>query len=201
MTKWKILNVVAFLLLVVAIMAGCHSFLYPAPFSVIPLLKQIGWKSFLLLYTALLLLAFTFSFILSSRYLFQKTFFKTLLTLHIAAIMSVSILAFLTLTKKRSALKELFPELEKQAARDIQADSIRYIPYEFPIPDSNDRKRDSIMANYSIYIKLTFIIGTIYKMRDLYYEKLTQQHLDKRNGKNWKMKMQKELGLYERYWK
>ncbi len=36
----------AFLLLVVAMMAGCHSFLYPIPFAVTPLLKQVEWKSF-----------------------------------------------------------------------------------------------------------------------------------------------------------
>lgn len=197
MTKWKILNVIAFLLLVVAIIAGCNSFLYPAPFAVIPLLKQVEWKSFLLLYTALLLIAFTFSCILSSQYPFQKTFFKTLLTLHIAAIISVSIIAFLTLNKKRSALRELFPELEKQAARDIEADSIRYMSYGFPIPDSNYIRRDQIMAKYGIYHTPICTIDPIFERRNLYYERLTQNHLDKRNGKNWKMKMQNELELYQ----
>ncbi len=150
---------------------------------------------FLLLYTALLLLAFTFSCILSRQYPFPKAFFKILLVLHIAAIISVSILASLTYNKKRSALKELFPELEQQAERDVQADSIRYMSYGFPIADSNYIRRDQIMAKYGIYHTPICTIDPIFETRDLYYERLTQERLDKRNGKNWKMKMRKELEL------
>ena len=197
MVKWKILNGIAFLLLWMAITASYQSFLYPADFAIVPLLRQVEWKSSFLLYTALLLLAFTFSFMLSRQGAFQRTFFKTLLALQIAAMMTMSILTFLTLNKKRSGLKELFSELEKQAAHDIEADSIRYISYGFPIPDSNYVKRDSIMAKYGIYNTPVCIIEPISGTRDLYYEKLTRHHLDKRNGKNWKMKMQKELELYK----
>lgn len=199
MRKWKILNGIAFLLLAVAITAGYYRFFYPAPFAFMPLLKEIEWKFFLLLYIALLLLAFTFSFILARKFPSQRTFFKTLLALHVAAIMSINILTLLTLNKKRNELKELFRELKKQAANDIKADSIYYISYGFPIPDSNDLKRDSIRASYGIHHRSTCIIDPTDEMRDLYYEKLTREHLNKRNGKNWKVKMEKELAQYPAY--
>lgn len=199
MTKWKILNVIAFLLSWIAITVSYYSFLYPAPFAIVPLLRQVEWKYFLLVYTVLLLFAFTFSFMLSRQGAFQRTFFKTLLALQIAAMMTMSILTFLTLNKKRSGLKELFSELEKQAAHDIEADSIHYISYGFPIPDSNYMKRDSIMAKYGIRYTANCIIDQLTKESDAYYKQLTNTYLNKRNGKNWKKKMQKELEQYPAY--
>jgi len=150
----------------------------------------------LLLYLALLLLASTFSLIGSGLYAFQKNFLKILLTLHVVAIMSIGIVAGITLYNKRSGLKELLSNTKEQAARDIQADSIYHISYGFPHLDSNYFKRDSIMAKYGIHHTSTCVIDQFNDEKDAYYEQLTQDYLDQRNGKNWKAKMQKELALY-----
>ncbi|WP_114788983.1 hypothetical protein U0035_05240 [Niabella yanshanensis] len=158
MTKWKILNGIAFIVLWSAIVTSYYGFLYPAPFAPASLVQQVEWKSFLLLYFALLLLAFTFSLIGSGLYAFQKSFLKILLTLHIVAIMSIGIVAGITLYNKRSGLKELLSDTKQQAARDIRADAIYYISYGLPHPDSNYFKRDSIMAKYGIHHTSTCII-------------------------------------------
>ncbi len=52
------------------------------------------------------------------------------------------------------------------------------------------------MANYGIYHTPIGVIEPISEVRDRYYDRLTQNHLDQRNGKDWKVKMQKEPDVY-----
>lgn len=195
--KWKILNGVAILLLLVSTVAGSYSFLYPAPFEPELLIKQVAWNRFCLIYLAILLGSAIFSIGISRKSHIAGTFLITTFFLQAIAVMIIGVSGAIAFINKRSEVKELFSELEKQAARDIRADSIRYISYGLPIPDSNDLKRDSIMAKYGIYHTPICTIDPIFELRDLYYERLTQAYLNKRNGKNWKLKMQKELAPYK----
>lgn len=105
----------------------------------------------------------------------------------------------LTLNDKRSEFKKILSEIKQQAARDIQAGTIRYISYGLPHIDSNYMKRDSIMAQYGIHYTFNCIIDQFIKERDTYYKQLTNAYLDKRNGKNWKKKMQRELEQFPSY--
>lgn len=197
MVKWKILNGIAFFLLWAAITGSHYDILYPGPFTIGALLKLVAWQPFLLLYSALLLLAWTFSFIFWNKSSVQTVFFKTVFILQVIATITMVISGVSILNKKRNELSELLSDTKLQAAHDIHVDSVRFISYGLPLPDSNYIRRDSIMAKYGIYHTPICIIDPISETRDLYYERLTQNHLDKRNGKNWKKKMQKELELYK----
>ncbi|MGE9310085.1 hypothetical protein ACLOAU_00440 [Niabella sp. CJ426] len=196
MTKWKILNGIAFLLLWLVIIASYYSFLYPAPFGICSLVKQVEWESFSLLYIGLPLLAFTLSFVRFNQHCFQKNFLKILLVLHLAAIMSISILAGVALNHKRSEFKKFLSEIKQQAVRDIQAGSIRYMSYGLPHIDVNYTKRDSIMAKYGMRHTFNCLIDQFTEESNAYYKQLTKTYLDKRNGKDWERKMQNELALY-----
>ena len=96
-------------------------------------------------------------------------------------------------------------EYENKAIQDIKADSVKIFTYGLPFisPLENERKiqeirkykLDSVYKNYGLYKQnLGCVIGDKKMDKAIKeYHKITNLYLDKRNGKGWREKMEKDL--------
>ncbi|ANH80871.1 hypothetical protein A8C56_07665 [Niabella ginsenosidivorans] len=180
------------------IISSYYAFNYPQTFKITALIKQAEWKPLLLLYLALLLLALTLAFAISRKGVFTKTFLKAVCILQSAAILFFIIYGLIVLYKINQQYGELIRATEKRAENDIKRDAVTFISDGLPLYDSIDLKRDSIMERYGIHTAFYCTIDNSSEKYNAYYKQLTKAYLNKRNGKGWKERMQKELEAYKR---
>ena len=94
----------------------------------------------------------------------------------------------------------LFSEYNYFAAkRDIRNGNVRYISYGLPMPTSKDSEINIVMTKYGFE---DYNIGCIVTEQEINaigsYNKVVDQYLIKRNGKNWNYAYQKEVdALYK----
>ncbi len=132
--------------------------------------------------------------------------FKTKSYLHRVSIISLvlsSIILIYTLSSAGFAylqimnlLKERRAEYIKEAKLDIKNDQIQFISYGLQLPMYNEvasKKIDSIYKRNGIIKTSNCIIDDLDIKARKAYKDLTNQYLEKRNGKNWLQKMQLEL--------
>ncbi|MCD2425465.1 hypothetical protein LQ567_21960 [Niabella pedocola] len=175
------------------IICSYYAFSYPLPFDIAYLAKLVEWRPLLLLYLALLLFAFTLAFVISRRHSFIRVFFKIASILQVMAALLFMALGLTGIYKTHQKYKEMIWETKKRAENDIQKDAVTFVSYGLPVYDSTDLKKDSIRARYGISTSFYCVLGPIEEKADAYYEQLTADYLNKRNGRGWKKRMQKEL--------
>ncbi|MBO9595187.1 MAG: hypothetical protein J7599_19945 [Niabella sp.] len=187
------LTLITALLMCALIICSYYVFSYPLSFDIAYLVKQVEWHPLFLLYLALLLFAFTLAFIISRKRSFILIFLKTASILQCMAALFFVVLGLTGIYKTHQQYKEIIRETKKRAESDIKKDSVTFIFYGLPIYDSNDLKKDSIQARYGIYTSFYCTLAPIEEKADAYYKQLTADYLNKRNGRGWKQRMQKEL--------
>lgn len=93
----------------------------------------------------------------------------------------------------------LILEYEKMAKNDIEKDSVKLFSHGLPLPPRDKKeqysieKQDSIKKIFGLYKSSTCIVSDELTQAEKKYEEITQEYLEKRNGKNWEQKMQKQI--------
>ncbi|WP_300599171.1 hypothetical protein [Niabella sp.] len=181
------------LLMWIIIICSYYAFDYPQSFDIVQLVKQVEWYPLLPLYLALLLFAFILAVIISRKYPLVKTFLKTASILQCIAASFFIILGLTHLYNTSQQYKAVIRETEKRAENNIKRDSVTFTSFGLPVPDSNYQKRNSIQAKYGIYTTFDCVLDPISQKAAEYYEQLTADYLNKRNGRGWEKRMQAEL--------
>jgi hypothetical protein len=95
---------------------------------------------------------------------------------------------------------EILTQFRKDAENDIKNDDIKNFGFGFPLPPKTKNqeivkiKTDSILKIYGISSKnLGCMIMPELTKGILEYEKITEVYLTKRNGKDWRIKMETEI--------
>lgn len=97
---------------------------------------------------------------------------------------------------------QLINEFRKEAEIDIRNDDVKILTQGIPLPPKNEflqAQDDSIQLvrkKYGLTIKnIGCIISPEINAAQDEYNKVTEIYLEKRNGKNWRTKMQDEIGI------
>ena len=112
-------------------------------------------------------------------------------------ILSSTALSYLQMT---NLLEERRAEYIEEAKLDIKNDQIKFISYGLQLPiytETGYKKIDSLYRKNGIVKTFSCIIDDLDIEARKVYEDLTNQYLEKRNGKNWQQKMQLELEKIE----
>ena len=92
---------------------------------------------------------------------------------------------------------QLVNEFRKEAEIDIKNDNVKILTQGLPLPPENEAQYDSIQKikqKYGLSVKnIGCIIAPEITAAENEYKKITEKYLEKRNGKNWRIKMQSEI--------
>ncbi|UKB78667.1 hypothetical protein [Chryseobacterium sp. MEBOG07] len=193
-----IINFIIILLLTAAYISGYYFINYPAQFNFWYSVKESGleYLPFILAITALV------AYLVSSLPI-KKLNFKAKFLRFYPVINSIVLLFFIfssgnELIKNQKKLSKKEVEYILQAEKDIKNDQVS-IPFAggFPIPahdQQNLSKIQNIRKKYGItYMNTGCIIDPIDTKAQKKYTETVNPYLEKRNGKGWEDRMQKEI--------
>ena len=196
--KFKLFISTLFLLIVNVFVY--YLFCYPESYSLFDIISQhVEWKSLISVYFILILTLAFFSFVLYRKLRFSKKFFLSIIYINIiAALLNLSNGLYRFYQNKKE-LNELVISYQNDAKNDIEKDKIKSFSHGLMLPPQNEKdydkyiKSDSIYKKYGLYKSSTCIVSKKLDIAEEEYQKITNPYLEKRNGKFWRKKMQKEI--------
>ncbi|RKE72131.1 hypothetical protein EGI15_11845 [Chryseobacterium cucumeris] len=193
-----IINLTIILLLAVAYISGYYFLNYPLEFNFRYSLKESGFEYFPAILAVTALITYLVSNLSIKNLSFKAKFLRIYPILN-SIILLFFIISFGTeLIKKQKELSEKETEYGLQAQKDIQNDQVT-LSYAggFSIPSYNKStlsKIRDIRKKYGvIYTNTGCIIDPIDLKAQKKYTEIVNPYLEKRNGKGWEDKMQKEI--------
>jgi len=203
--KKKFIYLNAILILVILLV-----FIFGDYFSPIEMKFQYWWSTKYLEWKMLSIIFLSFAFfsavislidIKNLKYIskFSRVFFSLNCLLLLFLIYNFTELYLTT----KSELTKRENELIKEAKRDVKDDNVTYKfagGLQLPMhTQKNENRIDSIRKKYGIKYKNTgCIVDLIEIQAQEKYSETVKPYLEKRNGKNWEYKMQKEIELIKR---
>ena len=166
----------------------------------IDFLKQNNWKEDFLFLTATIILALVTAFLVFRRQPFLKKFlivfsaFCTILTIIVA------IDWIITISQIKANRDQLVNEFKREAEYDIMNDNVKVFSQGFQIPPKNeslqiqDDSIKKILKKFGLTREnLGCIISPELTKAQEEYQMITEVYLEKRNGKNWRDRMENEI--------
>lgn len=194
--KLLIANIVIITLFLICYFFSFTIYNYPISFRYSDTIEYTDWA--VLLYI-LLLIPFVAS-LLALFLLKRRTYFIRLLifTLILGGSAFIYIFGNITISycKRMSLLKARQAEYINEALADIKKDQIKVMIYglQFPIyTEEGYRKIDSIYKENGLVKTANCIIDELDIEARKSYQEITDQYLEKRNGKDWKKHIKQEL--------
>ncbi len=194
-----IINLTIILLLAVAYISGYYFINYPLEFNFWYSVKESGFEYFPFILAVTALLTYLFSNVSIKKLSFKAKFLRIYPILNSIILLFIIISSGTELIKKQKELSEKETEYILQAQKDIQNDQVT-LSYAggFSIPfynnESTQGKIRDIRKKYGVtYVNTGCIIDPIDNEAQKKYTETVNPYLEKRNGKAWKDKMQKEI--------
>ena len=166
----------------------------------IDFLKQNNWKEDFSFLTATIILALVTAFLVYRRQPFLKKFlvlfsaFCTILTIIVAIDWAIII------SQIKANRDQLVNEFTREAEYDIKNDNVKVFSQGFPIPPKNESLQiqddtiKKILKKFGLTREnLGCTISPELTKAQEEYQKITEVYLEKRNGKNWRDRMENEI--------
>ncbi|PKB18225.1 hypothetical protein [Flavobacterium sp. 5] len=177
-----------------------YLFCYPESYSLFDIITQhVEWEPLLSIYLILIATTAFFSFLLYRKVNFSRKFITSIIYINIfATILNLSN-GFYRFYNNKKELDELVLRYQNDAKTDIKKDSVKSFSHGLMLPPKNENdfnkyiKSDSIHKKYGLYKSSTCNISKDLDIAEKEYQKITNPYLEKRNGKFWREKMQKEI--------
>lgn len=200
MKKLVIIAILSTILLWVVNILVYYLFNYPNDFSLNDILiNQVEWKSLLLVYGLLILIAAVLSLLFYKKINFNKKFIRLIVFINILAIILNLSNGFYRFYENKKELNELVLMYQQDAKNDIKNDKIKSFGHGLVLPPQDEKNYkkfiiiESIEKKYGLYATSTCIISKDLDIAEEEYQKITNPYLEKRNGKFWKERMKKEI--------
>lgn len=193
-----IINLTIILLLAVAYISGYYFINYPLEFNFWYSFKESGFEYFPFILAVTALITYLLSNVSIKNLSFKAKFLRIYPVLNSMILLFFIISSGSELIKKQKELSEKETEYILQAQKDIQNDQVT-LSYAggFSIPAYNEStlsKIRDIRKKYGItYVNTGCIIEPIDLKAQKKYTETVNPYLEKRNGKDWEDKMQKEI--------
>ncbi|MDR2235581.1 MAG: hypothetical protein LBE92_05620 [Chryseobacterium sp.] len=196
--KIILINIIVIILVAAVYISGIYFINYPAQFDLPRMAGESGLLYLLLIFAVTALVAFLISSLNIKNLSFKNKFVRVFPALNLMVLIFFVYHAAKGFSDRKKELAQKENYYIREAAKDIQNDKVsRDYGGGFFIP-SYDRKTmnsiDSVRRQYGIFSNVPGC--TVEPMDRKAYEKYTQltdAYLEKRNGKDWKKRMDKEL--------
>lgn len=192
------LNIAVFILIFIAAIVAFYGYNYPTRFRLVYDFKDYGLEIILLILIVILIAAALVASLDIKNLDFKNKFFRIILILN-------SFVLFFTIYEgldgffeNRKVLTDLENEYIQQAKIDIKNDQVTYRfagGLELPMyTEKTIQKIDSIHQKHGVtYFNTGCISLEIYNKAQEKYEITVKPYLEKRNGKDWEIKMNEEI--------
>lgn len=193
-----IINLTIILLLAVAYISGYYFINYPLEFNFWYSFNESNFEYFPAILAVTALIAYLVSNLSIKNLSFKAKFLRIYPIFNSMILLFFIISSGIELIKKQKELSEKETEYVLQAQKDIQNDQVT-LSYAggFSIPSYNEStqgKIRDIRKKYGVkYVNKGCIIDPIGHEAQKKYIETVNPYLEKRNGKGWKDKMQKEI--------
>ena len=169
-------------------------------YNEIDFLKQNNWKEDFLFLTATIILALVTAFLVYRRQPFLKKFLVLFSAFCIILTIIVAIDWAIIISQIKANRDQLVNEFIREAEYDIKNDNVKVFSQGFPIPPKNeslqiqDDSIKKILKKFGLTREnLGCTISPELTKAQEEYQKITEVYLEKRNGKNWRDRMENEI--------
>ena len=166
----------------------------------IDFLKQNNWKEDFLFLTATIIFASVTAFFVYRRQPFLKKFLVLFSAFCIILTIIVAIDWAIIISQIKANRDQLVNEFIREAEYDIKNDNVKVFSQGFPIPPKNeslqiqDDSIKKILKKFGLTREnLGCTISPELTKAQEEYQKITEVYLEKRNGKNWRDRMENEI--------
>lgn len=174
---------------------------YPDDLEILKILKDdVEWKPFLIMYFSIILISILFSLVLFKKQVFIKKFYISIIGFNIIGTIIISTIGINGFIENKIFFDELLTEFRQNAENDIKNDNVKYFSQGLLLPPKSEKDVkiaedvEKILKKYGLNHK--HLGCTIYPQltkAQEEYRKITDVYLEKRNGKNWRNRMRKQI--------
>ena len=150
-------------------------------------------------YFTILLISIVGSIFLYKKINFTRKFLILILFFNSAAILANTINGIYIFSINKEELNNLILMYRNNALNDIKKDDVKTFNHGLELPPKDKeafnvyKKKDSILKKYGLSSRSNCTISENLNIVEKEYEKITDPYLDKRNGKFWREKMEREI--------
>ncbi|KMQ60636.1 hypothetical protein ACM40_12775 [Chryseobacterium sp. BLS98] len=191
------INLTVIFLLTAVYIGGYYCINYPFPFDLWYTLKECQLQYLLAGFAITALISYLISSLVFKKLNFKDKFLRILAVINSLILIFLIYIASTAFIKNKRELSNLEKHYILEAEKDTKRDQIvmRYGGFYIPAYDEETtRKIDGIYKKYGIISKNT---GCVIEVMDTKaqekYTELANSYLEKRNGKDWKYRMKKEI--------
>ena len=178
-----------------------YLFNYPDKTDIWKIIKYYTeWKELIFIYSLVISFTILVSLFLFKEHKFIKKFYIFIIGFNIILFIFIIVKGLNSLIENKKHLEEVVTEFRKNAEKDIKIDNVKYFSQGFMLPPKsiidakNQSNIETIRKKYGLNHKnLGCTISPILMRAQEEYKKITDAYLEKRNGKNWEIKMRKKI--------
>ena len=166
----------------------------------IDFLKNKSWKDDFLFLIATIILALITALLVYRKQPFLNRFLVAFSTLCTMLTIIVAVDWIIIIPQINESRDQLVNEFKREAEHDIMNDNVKVFSQGLPIPPKNESSQiedDSIkkiLKKFGLSRKnIGCTISPELTKAQEEYNKITEVYLEKRNGKNWRMRMENEI--------
>lgn len=195
--KLLLLNVVVLLVIFLVSVLPDYYVNYPVYYSFMNTIEQFQWTPIVYILIAGVLLSGALGYYKFKSAPYLHRFLTINILLDITFLLAISFEGTVVVLKTRAEYESISSQYKAKAKSDIRNGLIIYESMGFPMSmDSKiqEDKIDSIMGTYGIAYNFggCVITGPLLKAQSD-YKTITESYLDKRNGKGWRERMNRQI--------
>lgn len=200
--KLLIINIIVLILLIVMHTLGSYFILYPRKFSLEFVIEESRPFYLIIPLSIFVLISWLASHVRIKKFNPKNRFLLVFTVLCGLLFLYISFHNLNIFFKVKNQVTESENKYSKQAKEDIKKDSIIFETAGLPIfiyDKKTYQKIDSIRRNYGITIKNTGCVVDIINTKGQdKYDEIVMPYLEKRNGKDWRKRMDNEINQLEK---
>jgi hypothetical protein len=201
MKKLLFITILSTILVCIINIFSFYLFNYPDDTEIWEIIKYYTeWKELIVVYFLIFSFSILLSLFLFKKQKFTKKFYFFIICFNIILFVFISVKGVNSLIENKKYLEQTITEFRKDAEKDIKIDNVKCFSQGLMLPPKSDIDAkiqsdiEIIQKKYGLNHKnLGCTISPILTKAQEEYKKITDVYLEKRNGKNWKIKMRKQI--------
>ncbi len=201
MKKLLVITILSTILICVSNILSFYLFNYPDDEKVLKIIKYYtDWQELAVIYFSIFSISILLSLFLFKKQKFAKKFYISIICFNIILFIFISVKGVNSFIENKKYLEETITQFRKDAEKDIEIDNVKCFSQGLMLPPQSEidakiqKNIEIIRKKYGLNHKnLGCTISPILTKAQEEYKKITDVYLEKRNGKNWKIKMKKEI--------
>ena len=201
MKKLLFITILSTILVCLINIFSFYLFNYPDKTDIWKIIKYYTeWKELIFIYSLVFSVTILLSLFLFKEHKFIKKFYVFIIGFNAILLIFISVKGLNSLIENKKNLIKTITEFRQNAEKDIKIDNVKYfsqglmLPPKSEIDAKNQSNIETIRKRYGLNQKnLGCTISPILTRAQEEYKKITVAYLEKRNVKNWEIKMRIQI--------